>query len=147
MLLMDGGAPNATLMDFERIFHQDKFRKQLLEKCSDRKVVEFWTEVAEKATWAEISLENVAPYIVSKLTQANQSLSQVDGRGTHNNAGEAALANAANLVVCRVGAPDAKLLSCWFEPDLEWHELCRLPDFYAAIRALDDGRPVPARTV
>ena len=251
MLLMDGGGPDATLMDFERVFHDDKYRDSLLCRCTDRKIVEFWRGIAEKVTWNEISLENVAPYIVCKLAQitgnplvrrmiegrrstldlrgimdgggvafiklakglvggydatllatlltiriaqagmaranlspdlrrpvrvyidefqncaggslsdmlaearkygvsltlANQSLTQVDGQGDHNNAGPAVLANAANLVVFRVGAQDARALASWFDPDISWQELCRLPDFYAATRVLDNGRPMPSRVM
>ena len=75
------------------------------------------------------------------LVLANQSLSQVDG-GRHRPAtGDAALANAANLVAFRVGAPDAARLAPWFAPDISGQELCRLPDFHAAVRCLDQGRP------
>lgn len=75
------------------------------------------------------------------LVLANQSLSQVDG-GRHRPAtGDAALANAANLVAFRVGAPDAARLAPWFAPDISGHELCRLPDFHAAVRCLDQGMP------
>jgi hypothetical protein len=251
MLLMSGGGSDVTLMDFERVFHDGTYRNHLIANCPDQKVREFWKDVAEKASYSEITLENVTPYIVCKLTQltgnplvrrvidvrqshldlrsamdngrvvliklakgligdydtsliatllsiriaqigmaraaipperrravrlyidefqncagevlasmlaesrkygisltlANQSLSQIDGRGTHNNAGEAALANAANLVVCRVGAPDADRLAPWFEPDLLRQELCRLPDFHAAVRVLDQGRPAPVGIV
>lgn len=251
MLLMSGGGPEANLMDFERVFHDAVYRRNLIANCPDHKVREFWNDVAEKVTYTEISLENVAPYIACKLTQltgnplvrrmigvrksgldlrsamndggivliklakgligdydatliatlltiriaqvgmaratlpperrcpirvyidefqncsgesltamlaesrkygisltlANQSLSQIDGRGTHNDAGEAALANAANLVVFRVGAPDAARLAPWFEPEMNWQELCRLPDFQAAVRVLENGRPGPARAI
>jgi hypothetical protein len=74
-------------------------------------------------------------------------LTQVDGRGAHNDAGHAALANAANVVAFRLGAPDARALTPWFEPEFAWHELCRLPDFSAAVRSLDEGRPMPARLI
>jgi len=249
MLLMDGGGPQASLMDFERVFYDKMFRSGLIKRCSDAKVREFWLEVAEKATDEEIRLENIAPYIVSKLTQltgnplvrrfigagsvpldlrrimdrgeialikfarglvgdydamliasliairlgqasmgraslpaearrpvrvyidefqlcacdalhdmlaetrkygvsltlANQSLSQVDGRRDRSDAGHAVLANVANIVALRLGAPDAAKLAPWFAPDVEWPEICRLPDFQGVVRALDNGRPVPAR--
>jgi len=251
MLLMDGGASEATLMDFERVFHDAGYRKALMERCSDHKICEFWRDIANRATWEEIRLENIAPYIVSKLTQltgnplirrvigvrestldlraamdsgaivllklakgligeydativatlmvvriaqagmaraalrpeerrpvriyidefqtcagdalgdmlaesrkygisltlANQSLSQVDGKGRRNDAGEAALANAANLMAFRLGASDAIRLAPWFAPEFEWQQLCRLPDFQAAVRTLDDGYPVPPRSM
>jgi hypothetical protein len=81
------------------------------------------------------------------LNLANQSLSQVDGRGGRSDAGHAVLANAANLVAFRLGAPDAMMLTPWFAPDVEWPEICRLPDFHAVVRVLDGGRPIRARTL
>jgi hypothetical protein len=249
MLLMDAGGEQATLMDFERVFHDASYRNGLVNDCSDAKIREFWRDVAERASSDEIRLENIAPYIVSKLTQltgnplmrrvvgqrqstldfrvamdnggvvllklakgivgetdatilatlmvvrmaqacmsraalapdrrrparvyvdefqvcageslgdmlaesrkygvslalANQSLTQVDGKGWRNAAGEAALANAANLVAFRVGAPDAARLAPWFAPEIDWRRLCALPDFHAAVRTLGDGRPAAAR--
>ncbi len=251
MLLMDGGGPDATLMDFERVFHDDKFRNELLTRCTDEKVREFWRHVAMRVTWDEIKLENVVPYIACKLTQftgnplvrrmiearrstlnlrhimdhggialikiakgligeydtvllttlmtiriaqagmarasiapgtrrpvrvyidefqnsvgeslsdmlaesrkygismtlANQSLFQVDGRGSHSNTGLAALANAANVLALRVGPPDAAKLAPWFAPEVSWQELCRMPDFHAAARVLQNGRPRAALTI
>jgi hypothetical protein len=81
------------------------------------------------------------------LVLANQSLGQVDGIGHKPGTGAAALANAANLIAFRVGAPDAARLGPWFAPDLPWTELCRLRDFHAAVRVLDDGRPAPAHVI
>jgi hypothetical protein len=90
------------------------------------------------------------------LTLANQSLTQVDGRGRRTDAGEAALANAANLIAFRLGAPDALRLAPWFATELPWTELCRLPDFCAAVpdtgrRAADARSPhapgIPARRI
>jgi hypothetical protein len=78
---------------------------------------------------------------------ANQSLSQVDGRGSHSNAGLAALANAANILALRVGPPDAAKLAPWFAPEISWQELCRMPDFHAAARVLKAGEPAPARVI
>ena len=75
------------------------------------------------------------------MVLANQSLSQVDGRARRADTGAAALANAANLVVFRVGAPDAARLAPWFAPETDWPDLCRLPDFHAFARVLQNGRP------
>ena len=69
MLLMGGGNSDSTLMDFERVFHDEQFRKELLDRCPDEKVKEFWRNVAARVSWEELRLENVAPYIVSKLAQ------------------------------------------------------------------------------
>jgi hypothetical protein len=251
MLLMAGDGAEATLMDFERVFHDAGYRAALLDRCTDPKVREFWVKIAARASWDEIKLENVAPYIVCKLSQltgnplvrrmieprrsrldfraimggrkiafiklakgligeydtmilatllairmtqagmartalppdrrppvrvyidefhvcggdtlggmlaetrkyglsltlANQSLSQIDGRSDHNDAGQAALANAASIVAFRLGPADALALAPWFAPDVPWTELCRLPDFQAAARTLDEGRPMPPRII
>lgn len=251
LLLMEAEGANASLLDFESVFHDDDFRRRLLERCTDPKVLEFWNKIASKVTHDEISLPNIAPYITCKLAQftgnpllsrilcgrgpgldlssamrqgriiilkapkgllgqsdtellcalvvmaiaqagmaraalprnerrpvrlyidefqtcagdgladilaearkfglslvlANQSLGQVDGIGHKPGTGAAALANAANLIAFRVGAPDAARLGPWFAPDLPWTELCRLRDFHAAVRVLDDGRPAPAHVI
>jgi hypothetical protein len=249
MLLMEAGGEAPNLLDFDSIFLDDRAREQMLERCTDAKVIQFWTELVPAVTHDEISLRNMAPYITSKLAQftgnpvlrrllchpgggidlrramddgrivilkmpkgllgqtdtellgalmatriaqlgmgraalprharrpvrvyidefqtcagegladllaearkfgislvlANQSLTQVDGRGRRPGTGDAALANAANLIAFRVGAPDAAKLGPWFAPEVPWAELCRLPDFHAMARTLDRGRPAPAR--
>lgn len=248
MLLMDAGGPDATLLDFEAIFADAKFRNALLDRCSDPKVRQFWREIAGVVTHDEMRLQNIAPYITCKLAQftgnpllsrilcdpgprldlaaamdqrriviirmpkgligqseaellaalvvmrigqagmarasqarlsrtpvrlyidevqtcageglsellaesrkfglslvlANQSLGQMDGRGRQPNTSDAALANAANLVVFRLGAPDAARIAPWFEPEASWRDLCRLPDFHALGRVLQHGRPTAA---
>jgi hypothetical protein len=75
------------------------------------------------------------------LTLANQSLSQIGG--TSNGAlGSAALANAGNLLLFRLGAPDALTLSPWLDHPERWRDLCNLPDYRCHARLLQDGRPV-----
>jgi DNA helicase HerA-like ATPase len=61
-----------TLMDFERVFADREFRKELLNQCTDDRVRRFWTDLAEK-TGGEASLANVAPYITSKVSILTQS--------------------------------------------------------------------------
>ena len=61
-----------TLMDFERVFADREFRKELLSQCTDKSVCQFWTEVAEK-TGGEISLANITPYITCKVSVLTQS--------------------------------------------------------------------------
>jgi hypothetical protein len=80
------------------------------------------------------------------LVLANQSLEQVDGGAYRPDTGGAALANAANLVAFRVGAPDAARLAPWFAPDVDWVDLCRQRDFHATARLLQDGAPSAAFT-
>lgn len=61
-----GQGRRPDLCDFSRVFHDTSFRKQLLANCSDSSVIGFWTGIALRAG-GEASLENIAPYIVSKL--------------------------------------------------------------------------------
>ncbi len=75
------------------------------------------------------------------LTLANQSLAQIDGT-RDKSLGAAILANVANLIVFRVGAPDAQLLAPWLDQPDRWRDLCNLPDFRMRGRILANGRPV-----
>jgi len=61
-----------TLLDFEKVFMDSKFRRELTAACTDEKVKAFWSEIAEK-TSGDMSLANVAPYITSKISIINQS--------------------------------------------------------------------------
>jgi hypothetical protein len=65
---MDAGGPDTSLLDLEKVFGDSSFRRSLLEKCGDPQVVSFWKNIALKAG-GDLSLENVAPYITSKLAQ------------------------------------------------------------------------------
>lgn len=245
LLLMRGGGPGATLLDFEAVFADSDFRKLLIKECAGDAVAAFWRDVAERAH-GEMSLENIAPYIVSKLTQftsnalirpivsrphstldfralmdegrivlvnlakgllgefdsqllgmlllgkvylaamgraeaprtarrpvhlfvdefhniatdslaamlcearkfgvrltlANQTLSQIDGRGFKGDVADAALANAGNLLVFRTGVPDAERLASWMKPQLNAEMLARLPDHHVAARLLSAGEPL-----
>lgn len=67
-LLMDAEGNNASLADFDRVFAEAAYRRSLLERCADPQVVRFWKDIATKAG-GEAALENIAPYICSKLTQ------------------------------------------------------------------------------
>ncbi len=68
LLLMDAEGANASLTDFDRVFGDARFRRELLERCKDEMVVRFWQDIATKAG-GESALENITPYIVCKLTQ------------------------------------------------------------------------------
>ena len=68
LLLSDGGRGGYTISDMDRVFGDVRFRRELLEQCSDDHVRRFWRNIATRAG-GEASLENIAPYIVSKLTQ------------------------------------------------------------------------------
>lgn len=251
-LLMAGAGSDANLIDFERVFYDEKFRDKLLQNCDDAKVKEFWKSVVPGVSdSADHSLGNMIPYVTTKLAQltgnplvrrfisakrstldlrkamdtgqivliklakgiigefdtkliatllsmrimqsgmaratlrpeqrrpcrfyfdeyqnahggplatllaesrkygisvtlANQSLGQVTGRSGNDDAGNAALANAANLIVFRVGAIDAAHLAPWLQPEIKWDELMRLPDYHAVVRVLSSGRPMPPRVM
>lgn len=68
LLLSDGGGGAYTISDMDRVFGDARFRRDLLETCSNEHVIRFWRTIATKAG-GEAGLENIAPYIVSKLTQ------------------------------------------------------------------------------
>lgn len=67
LLVMDSPELGSTLMEIPRVFRDVEFRKEKLKRCKDMTVIEFWEKEAEKAG-GEASLENIAPYITSKLT-------------------------------------------------------------------------------
>lgn len=108
-----GQRPN--LCDFDRVFHDGPFRKSLLSACSDPAVVRFWTGIATRAG-GEAALENIAPYIVAKLTQltGNPRLRPiVAGEGRPLDPGKAFDAGRTilvNLSKGSLGATDAALV-------------------------------------
>lgn len=68
MLQVLGSTSRCTLSDFDRVFGDPKYRADLLANCQDDMVVRFWKQTALRAG-GEAALENIAPYIISKLTQ------------------------------------------------------------------------------
>lgn len=68
LLLMDDPDDLGTIADVSRVFQDSTFRTDLLKKCKDQDVVEFWKETAIRMT-GENNLTNMTPYIVSKLNQ------------------------------------------------------------------------------
>ncbi|MEY3783871.1 MAG: hypothetical protein RLZZ230_193 [Candidatus Parcubacteria bacterium] len=66
MLVMDDPSTGNTLMDIGHVMADAKFRQLKLERAKNPVVVQFWREIAMKAG-GESSLENVVPYIVSKI--------------------------------------------------------------------------------
>ena len=56
-----------TLRDVWRLFSDEAFRMELLMDCEDEEVVRFWTRTASHAR-GEATLDNIAPYVLSKLT-------------------------------------------------------------------------------
>ncbi len=58
--------PPITLMSFERVLTDEEFRKQLLRNVTDEPLKRFWEEMATKVE-RDASLNNIAPYITSKI--------------------------------------------------------------------------------
>lgn len=67
LLVLDSPELGSTLMEIPRVLRDPDFRREKLNRCKDITVIEFWKKEAEKAG-GEAALENIAPYITSKLT-------------------------------------------------------------------------------
>lgn len=68
LLAMENDLDRATLMDVPMIFEDRDFREYLKRHCQSRITVNFWDKQAETAG-GESSLNNLTPYICSKLNQ------------------------------------------------------------------------------
>jgi hypothetical protein len=55
-----------TLLDVSRVFVDDRFREDLLSKCKNYPVVEFWREQAPRAQ-RELSMDEMITWVTSKL--------------------------------------------------------------------------------
>ncbi|GBE36789.1 AAA-like domain protein [bacterium BMS3Bbin07] len=66
-LIMDDPDSGATLLEVQKVFAEPEFREYKLSKCRNRYIREFWKGIACKAG-GDSSLENMAPYITSKLS-------------------------------------------------------------------------------
>lgn len=66
MLVIEDPETGSTLLDVSRVMTNKEFRQMKLSRCKNPVVVQFWTEVAEKAG-GEASLANIVPYITSKF--------------------------------------------------------------------------------
>ena len=66
-LIMEDPESGSTLMEVPRVLADEEFRKLKLEKCKMQIVKDFWEKEALKAG-GEASLQNMVPYITSKLT-------------------------------------------------------------------------------
>lgn len=66
MLVMDDPSSGNTLLEVSRVMSDKTFREHKLAVCKNPIVKLFWRDVAEKAG-GEASLQNIAPYIVSKF--------------------------------------------------------------------------------
>ena len=83
MLVMEDPESGNTLMDIGRVMADAKFRREKLAKATNPTVVQFWKEIAGKAG-GEASLENIVPYIVSKIDPltANDYIRPIIGQQT-----------------------------------------------------------------
>ena len=66
MLVIEDPDTGSTLLDVSRVMADKAYRQMKLSHCKNPVVVQFWTEVAEKAG-GEASLANMVPYITSKF--------------------------------------------------------------------------------
>ncbi len=66
LLIMEDPESGNTLMDISRVMADARYRRQKLEKATNPVVIQFWREIAGKAG-GEASLENIVPYITSKI--------------------------------------------------------------------------------
>src|ERR1035437_6534032 len=66
MLVIEDPESGCTLLDVSRVMSNKAFRDLKISHCKNPVVVQFWTEVAEKAG-GEASLANIVPYITSKF--------------------------------------------------------------------------------
>ncbi|MFA6235544.1 MAG: type IV secretion system DNA-binding domain-containing protein, partial [Bacteroidota bacterium] len=66
-LIMDHPESGSTLMEIPRVLADEEFRAYKLSKCTTQVVKDFWIKEAQKAG-GEASLQNMVPYITSKLT-------------------------------------------------------------------------------
>ncbi len=66
MLVIEDPDSGNTLLDVSRVMSNKEFRDMKISNCKNPVVVQFWTEVAEKAG-GEASLANIVPYITSKF--------------------------------------------------------------------------------
>jgi hypothetical protein len=63
---MSHPASGSTLMEISKVLSDEDFRSFKLAMCDEQEVIDFWEKQAEKAG-GEASLENMVPYITSKL--------------------------------------------------------------------------------
>jgi len=61
-----------SITSFTRVLVDTNFRKVLLENCTDKTVVEFWTQIAGQIS-GDAKLANMVPYIASKLNCLTQT--------------------------------------------------------------------------
>ncbi len=68
LLLMEDVESGSTLMEVPKLLADEDYRRYKLSKCKNPTVYDFWVKEAQKAG-GEASLQNMVPYITSKLNQ------------------------------------------------------------------------------
>jgi hypothetical protein len=83
LLLMEDPESGSTLMEVPKALAQEDFRRMKLAKTKNPVVKDFWEKEAQKAG-GEASLQNMVPYITSKLNQfiANDIMRPIIGQQT-----------------------------------------------------------------
>jgi hypothetical protein len=83
LLLMEDPASGSTLMEVPKALANEEFRRMKLSKTKNPVVKDFWEKEAQKAG-GEASLQNMVPYITSKLNQfiANDIMRPIIGQQT-----------------------------------------------------------------
>jgi hypothetical protein len=66
-LVMSHEPSGSTLMEISKVLSDEEYRTFKLAMCDDQQVVDFWEKEAQKAG-GDASLENMVPYITSKLS-------------------------------------------------------------------------------
>jgi hypothetical protein len=116
LLVMEAEGGEATILDFERVFRDEEFRRSAIERCSNRATVDFWQKTVSRITHDEISLNNMAPYVISKLSPftTNRALAPILGARHSSLDLKAAIAGGKivliNLAKGFVGAGAARLV-------------------------------------
>lgn len=65
-LVVEDQASGSTLLEIPRVMADSEFRNMKIAKCKNPVIVNFWRKIAEQAG-GEASLENIVPYISSKI--------------------------------------------------------------------------------
>lgn len=83
LLILEDPESGSTMLDISRVLADVEFRKMKLAKCHNPVVLQFWNQIAGKAG-GEASLENIVPYITSKIDTftANDYMRPIIGQQT-----------------------------------------------------------------
>lgn len=117
-LLLDARGKDATILDLAKVFADDDFRRQLIKNCKRADVKQFWGDIAEDVSsyGDNANVDNVAPYVVAKLTQlsGNEVLAPIIGATTSSLDFRDILKRKriciVNLALPEIGDEDAKIL-------------------------------------